>query len=75
MKNNYYEEDVDTTEIADSQSRARPNPGYYYRTAGLVGSTSFSIVLPKQYAIELGVGKGDFVKVSREQNRIVIEKA
>ena len=74
MKRKYYEENIDTTEIADSQSRAR-NPGYYYRTDGLVGSTSFSIVLPKQYAIELGVGRGDFVKVSREQNKVVIEKA
>jgi hypothetical protein len=48
---------------------------YDYRTVGIVGTASFCVVLPKEYAISLGVGKGDFVKVSREQNRIVIEKA
>ena len=75
MKNNYNEENIDTTEIAESQSKIRQNPGYYYRTAGLVGSASFCVVLPKQYAINLGVGRGDFLKVSQEENRIIIEKA
>jgi hypothetical protein len=68
MNIDYYEEDTETTGSTQNQNRVR-------RTAGLVGSTSFSIVLSKQYAIQLGVGRGDFVKVSREQNRIVIEKA
>jgi bifunctional DNA-binding transcriptional regulator/antitoxin component of YhaV-PrlF toxin-antitoxin module len=31
--------------------------------------------LPKKYAIDLGIGKGDFVKVSQEDGKIVIEKA
>lgn len=48
---------------------------YDYRTVGIVGSASFCVVLPKEYAISLGVGKGDFVKVSWKQNKIVIEKA
>ena len=47
----------------------------YRKVQGLVGDQSFSIVLPKSYAIQLGIGKGDFVKVSQEENRIVIEKA
>jgi hypothetical protein len=47
----------------------------YRKDQGLVGEKSFSIVLPKSYAIQLGIGKGDFVKVSQEENRIVIEKA
>jgi len=42
---------------------------------GVVGEQSFSVVLPKSYAIHLGIGKGDFVKVSQEENKIVIEKA
>jgi antitoxin component of MazEF toxin-antitoxin module len=42
---------------------------------GLVGESSFSLVLPKIYAINLGIGKGDFVKVSQEGSKIVIEKA
>ena len=51
-------------------------PGYEYRKIqGLIGETSFSVVLPKSYAIHLGIGKGDFVKVRQEENRIIIEKA
>jgi len=42
---------------------------------GLVGEQSFSVVLPKFYAIHLGISKGDFVKVSQEENKIILEKA
>jgi antitoxin component of MazEF toxin-antitoxin module len=50
--------------------------GYEYRKIqGLIGETSFSVILPKEYAVKLGIGKGDFVKVKQEENRILIEKA
>jgi bifunctional DNA-binding transcriptional regulator/antitoxin component of YhaV-PrlF toxin-antitoxin module len=47
----------------------------YRKIQGLVGDQSFCMVLPKQYAINLKIGKGDFVKVRQEENRIIIEKA
>jgi bifunctional DNA-binding transcriptional regulator/antitoxin component of YhaV-PrlF toxin-antitoxin module len=47
----------------------------YRKVQGIVGEQSFSIVLPKQYAVNLGIGKGNFVKVRQEGDRIVIEKA
>jgi bifunctional DNA-binding transcriptional regulator/antitoxin component of YhaV-PrlF toxin-antitoxin module len=47
----------------------------FRKVQGLVGEQSFSVVLPKSYAIHLGIGKGDFVRVSQEENKIVIEKA
>jgi antitoxin component of MazEF toxin-antitoxin module len=47
----------------------------YRKIQGLIGETSFSIILPKQFAINLGIGKGDFVKVHQENEKIVIEKA
>jgi bifunctional DNA-binding transcriptional regulator/antitoxin component of YhaV-PrlF toxin-antitoxin module len=47
----------------------------YRKVQGIVGDQSFSIVLPKQYAINLGIGKGNFVKVYLEEKKIVIEKA
>ena len=47
----------------------------YRKVQGLVGDQSFSIVLPKSCAIQLGIGKGDFVKVIQEEDRIIIEKA
>jgi bifunctional DNA-binding transcriptional regulator/antitoxin component of YhaV-PrlF toxin-antitoxin module len=47
----------------------------YRKIQGLVGEQSFSVVLPKSYAVHLGIGKGDFVKVHQVENKIVIEKA
>lgn len=40
---------------------------------GLIGESSFSIILPKAYAINLRIEKGDFVKV-REEGKLIIEK-
>lgn len=42
---------------------------------GIMGERSFSVVLPKQYAVNLGIGKGDFVTIRQEKNKITIEKA
>jgi bifunctional DNA-binding transcriptional regulator/antitoxin component of YhaV-PrlF toxin-antitoxin module len=47
----------------------------YRKIQGLVGETSFSIILPKQFAINLGIAKGDFVKVSQDNGKIILEKA
>lgn len=47
----------------------------YRKVQGLVGDQSFCVVLPKQYAIDMKIQKGDYVKVHQEGNRIVIEKA
>jgi AbrB family looped-hinge helix DNA binding protein len=48
----------------------------YRKIQGLVGESSFSVVLPKSFAISLGIGKGDFVEVYVENNKkIVLEKA
>ena len=47
----------------------------YRKVQGLVGETSFSIILPKTYAIHLGINKGDFMKVKIDNNRIILEKA
>jgi len=47
----------------------------YRKVQGLVGEQSFSVVLPKSYANHLGIGKGDFVRVTQDEKRIIIEKA
>jgi hypothetical protein len=47
----------------------------YRKVQGLIGETSFSVILPKEYAIDIGLGKGDFVKVRKEANSLIIEKA
>jgi hypothetical protein len=45
------------------------------KVQGLIGETSFSIVLLKAYAIKLGIEKGNFVKVHQDGSRIIVEKA
>jgi antitoxin component of MazEF toxin-antitoxin module len=45
-----------------------------HKTQGIVGERSFSLVLPRKYATDLGIEKGDFVKVRKEQGCLVIEK-
>lgn len=47
----------------------------FRKVQGLVGESSFSIVLPKSYALNLGVSKGEFVKVYYDNKKIIIEKA
>lgn len=47
----------------------------YRRVQGILGNTSFSLVLPKEYAVQLGLTKGGYVKVIQEKDRILIEKA
>jgi hypothetical protein len=47
----------------------------YRKIQTILGDVSFSLVLPKQYAIGLGLRKGDFVKVRLMNDSIVIMKA
>lgn len=47
----------------------------YRKVQGLVGESSFSIVLPKSFANALKIGKGDFVKVYTVEEKIIVEKA
>jgi bifunctional DNA-binding transcriptional regulator/antitoxin component of YhaV-PrlF toxin-antitoxin module len=42
---------------------------------GIIGEMSFSIVLPKQFAVNMGLGNGDFVEVREEVGKLIIEKA
>ena len=44
------------------------------KVQGIVGENSLSIVLPKSYAVDLGIGKGDYVIVKQEGKKIWIGK-
>jgi formylmethanofuran dehydrogenase subunit D len=41
----------------------------------IIGDLSFSVCLPKKYSQNLGLDKGDYVRVTQENGRIIIEKA
>lgn len=45
------------------------------RVQALTGLRSLTIVLPRVFADELGISKGDFLKVKVEENRLVLQKA
>lgn len=51
------------------------NYAEYRKIQGLVGESSFSMVLPKSFANALKIGKGDFVKVCIRGEKIIVEKA
>ena len=44
------------------------------RIQALTGERSFTLVFPKQFAIELGIAKGDFLKCRIDGNRLIVEK-
>ena len=46
----------------------------FRKVQGIVGEYSFSIVLPKSFANDLGISKGDYVKVSQDDGKIIVEK-
>ena len=47
----------------------------YRKVQGIMGEHSFSFVIPKNYATQIGIGKGDFVKVILEKDHLVVMKA
>jgi bifunctional DNA-binding transcriptional regulator/antitoxin component of YhaV-PrlF toxin-antitoxin module len=40
----------------------------------LQGERSFTLVFPKEFAVELEIGKGDFLKCSLDGKRLIVEK-
>ncbi|MDF0680305.1 MAG: AbrB/MazE/SpoVT family DNA-binding domain-containing protein [Candidatus Nitrosocosmicus sp.] len=48
--------------------------GYIHRINGILGKTSLTVVLPKDFLKELQMQKGDFVKINKDNDKIVIEK-
>ena len=45
------------------------------KVQALQGEKSLTVVLPKEYALSLEIMKGDFLKVTVEGKRLVLEKA
>lgn len=51
----------------------KTNPKYR-KIQALVGQHSFSLVIPREDIDAIGIRKGDYVKVLRDGEKIVIEK-
>lgn len=46
----------------------------YRKIQGIMGTHSYSLILPKQYAIEIGLSKGDYVRVRKVDKKLIVEK-
>ena len=44
------------------------------KVQALTGERSFTLVFPKHFATELGIGRGDFLKCHVNKNRLIVEK-
>ena len=44
------------------------------KVQGLVGEHSFTIVLPKKYANNMGLSKGDWVSITQDHDALIIRK-
>lgn len=47
----------------------------FRKVQGIVGTHSFSLILPQQSAIDIGITKGDYVRVSKVDRKLIVEKA
>jgi hypothetical protein len=45
------------------------------KVQALQGERSLTVVLPKEFAVSLEIGKGDFLKVTLDGKKLVLEKA
>ncbi len=46
----------------------------FRKVQSIAHDRSLGITIPKRYAKTLGIGKGDFVRIVSESNRIIIER-
>ena len=62
--------------IEFGKNRLEKKSHFWYRKVhSIVGNHSFSVIIPKDFATNLGIGKGDFVKVCLEGEKITMKKA
>ena len=56
-----------------SQIQKTTSPKVEYRS--IIGDLSFSVCIPKGYTQDLGLHKGDYVRITQTDGKIIIEKA
>ena len=53
----------------------KDKPKSKYQALGLAGKTSYTLVIPKEIATDIGLEKGDFLRVTQEEKKLIVEKA
>jgi antitoxin component of MazEF toxin-antitoxin module len=49
-------------------------PYEYRKVQGMAGDDCLGLVIPSKYARQLGLEKGDFVRISKEGSKVIFEK-
>lgn len=47
----------------------------YRKTQAIFGNSTVGVVLPRSFANNLGIVKGDYLRMKRDGRQIIIEKA
>jgi bifunctional DNA-binding transcriptional regulator/antitoxin component of YhaV-PrlF toxin-antitoxin module len=47
----------------------------YRKTQAIFGNSTFGIVIPKNFVNNLGIAKGDYLRITQEGSHLIIEKA
>jgi hypothetical protein len=68
---------MSTQDICDREQAIEEatNSKVEYKAIALSGRTSLTVVLPRQFSVGLGLGKGDYVRITQDGKRLIIEKA
>jgi formylmethanofuran dehydrogenase subunit D len=62
-----------SNEVKEADTYSKKTHQAEYRS--IIGDLSFSVCLPKKYSQDLGLHKGDYVRVTQEDGKIMIQKA
>ena len=74
MKNTYMQ--VLENDVKNIGNIREENLGYKYRKIqSIQDGLSLAVVIPKAYAVNMGLTKDGFVKVSQQKDKIIVEKA
>lgn len=47
----------------------------YRKTQAIFGNSTFGVVIPKHFVNNLGIEKGDYLRIKQEGSHLIIEKA
>ncbi len=47
----------------------------YRKTQAIFGNSTFGVVIPKSFALNLGITKGDYLKIKQAGKQLIVEKA
>lgn len=47
----------------------------YRKTQAIFGNSTFGVVIPKNFVNNLGINKGDYLRIRQQGTQLILEKA